>query len=173
MFMLLCLVSSNLFCNYTHWGSSQWDGEELPLWVQHKRCLVQERSEQNISNKCIMSCLDPHGNIGDLSVRCQKKYPKVSEKELRLCSKTHPPPLLIFASISTSCEKWQLDPVARDVQGASDGKAVPWILKVIFTWHHAFVVPACRSYEATNPRSHKRAKVGQSTGVGDGSYGSY
>lgn len=47
---------------------------------------------------------------------------------------------------------WQLDPVARDVQGASDGKAVPWILKVIFTWHHGFVVPACRSYEATTKK---------------------
>ena len=113
--MLLCLVSSNLFCKQTRIGrgSSQWDGEELLLWVQHKRCLA--------SCHVLIRMETLETSAYDVII----KNPKVSEKELGLCSKTHPPPLLIFASISTSCEKWQLDPVARDVQGASDGKAVP------------------------------------------------
>ena len=61
-------------------GSSQRDGEELPLGVQHKRCLVQERSEQNMLNKCIMSCLDPHGNIGNLSIRCHSLLQAIRER---------------------------------------------------------------------------------------------
>ena len=38
--------------------------------VQHKWCLVPEHSQQNMSYKWIMSCLDLHGNLGNLSIGC-------------------------------------------------------------------------------------------------------
>lgn len=160
--MLLCLVSSNLFCKQTRIGrgSSQWDGEELPLWVQHKRCLaschVLIRMETLETSAYDVIIKTP---------RYQRKNSDCAQKRIHLlCSSLLQfPPVVKSGSWTLLRVTFKVPPMVRQCHESSR-----WSSPDTMALWYLRVDPMKQPQ-----RSHKRAKVGQSTGFGDGSYGSY